>query len=187
MKYVFIDAEFTGEHSQTTLVSLGLVDISGRELYLTLNDFDSDQVTDWLEKNVLLDIEAETRVSSRKAYEIMSEWLEVLSDGSDVAVVSCGLGADWILMAELYKWSVPNAKYFHSLYHLPEFLNHGKHLDLRTLFSITGYDPNIDRIEFAGKTKLDGKRHNALFDAHIVRECFLRLLEHPEMHFLNDK
>tara|TARA_A100001011_G_C13721134_1_gene599667 strand:+ start:390 stop:572 length:183 start_codon:yes stop_codon:yes gene_type:complete len=48
MKYVFIDAEFTGEHAKTTLVSLGLVSFSGKELYLTLNDFDLDQVTDWL-------------------------------------------------------------------------------------------------------------------------------------------
>ena len=158
MKYVFIDAEFTGEHAKTTLVSLGLVSFSGKELYLTLNDFDVDQVTDWLKKNVLSEIDHQSRVSSREAYEIMSEWLEILSGGDQVSVVSYGLGADWILMAELYKWRVPEAKYFHSLHHLPKFLNHGKHLDLCSLFSVTGHDPDIDREEFVGQTKINGRK-----------------------------
>jgi DNA polymerase III epsilon subunit-like protein len=187
MKYVFIDAEFTGEHAKTTLVSLGLVSFSGKELYLTLNDFELDQVTDWLKKNVLSDIDPQSRISSREAYEIMSPWLEILSGGDQVSIVSAGLGADWILMKELYKWSVPEEKYFHGLHHLPKFLNHGNHLDLGSLFSVMGHDPDIDRVGFLGQTEINGKRHNALYDAHIVRECFIKLLDYPEMHFLHDK
>jgi DNA polymerase III epsilon subunit-like protein len=186
MKYVFIDAEFTGEHSKTTLVSLGLVDLDGNELYLTLNDYDLDQVTDWLKDNVLINIDKGLRISSKQAYEKMSNWLEKYSDGEDVSIVSAGLGADWILMAELYKWSVPGEKYFHGLYHLPKFLNHGKHLDLRSLFSVAGYNPDIDRVKFASKKEFTGDRHNAIYDARIVRDCFIKLLSSPELHFLNE-
>ena len=181
MKYVFIDAEYTGEHARTTLVSLGLVTIDGDELYFTLSDFDENQVTDWLRANVLADIDPMQSIASREAYERMAPWLASYSDGERVSVVSAGLGQDWMLMAELYKWGFPNARYFHSLYHLPDFLNHGGHLDLRTLFTITGNDPDIDRFQFAGRENLLGKRHNALHDAHLARECFLKLLDYPEL------
>ena len=87
-------------------------------------------------------------------------------------------------MAELYKWGYPDARYFHSLHHLPEFLNHGGHLDLRTLFTVTGHDPDIDRFAFAGRDSIPGKRHNALHDAHLARECFLKLRDLPELHRL---
>ena len=186
MKYVFIDAEFTGEHAKTTLVSLGLVDFDGNELYLTLNDYDLDQVTDWFRDNVLISINQSSRISSKEAYRKMSVWLEQCSNGEDVSMVSAGLSADWVLMAELYKWSVPGEKYFHGLHHLPKFLNHGKHLDLRSLFSVAGFNPDIDRSKFAGKKEFIGDRHNAIYDARIVRECFIKLLNSPELHFLND-
>jgi len=186
MKYVFIDAEFTGEHAKTTLVSLGLVDFDGNELYLTLDDYDLDQVTDWLHDNVLINIDQSLRISSKEAYEKVSDWLKKYSNGEDISIVSAGLGADWILMVELYKWSVPGEKYFHGLHHLPKFLNHGKHLDLRSLFSVTDLNPDIDRAKFAGKKEFTGDRHNAIYDARIVRECFIKLLNFPELHFLND-
>lgn len=184
MKYVFIDAEYTGEHARTTLVSLGITTLAGDDLYLTLNDYDQDQVTDWLRENVLADIDQKSTISSEQAYGAMAPWLHAYSDGEQVAVVSAGLGQDWMLMAELYKWGYPEARYFHSLYHLPDFLNHGAHLDLRTLFTISGYDPDIDRFKFADLENVSGKRHNALFDAHLARACFLKLLECPELHRL---
>ena len=168
MKYVFIDAEYTGEHALTTLVSLGIVTIGGEGLYLTLNDYEENQVTDWLRTNVLVDIDFSSAVSSKQAYETMAPWLEAYSAGEQVAVVSAGLGQDWMLMAELYKWGYPDAKYFHSLHHLPEFLNHGGHLDLRTLFTIAGYDPDIDRAEFGTVDNVPGKRHNALYVTKVI-------------------
>ena len=48
MKIVFLDLEFTGEHAYATPVSFGLVTLDNQELYVTLNDYSKDQVTDWL-------------------------------------------------------------------------------------------------------------------------------------------
>ena len=53
LKIVFADTEFTGEHSKTTLVSVGFVTLDNKKLYITLNDFNKGQVTPWLKKNVL--------------------------------------------------------------------------------------------------------------------------------------
>ncbi len=50
---IFYDAEFTGLHKDTTLISIALVDENGRSLYAEFNDYDSKQVDEWIEENVL--------------------------------------------------------------------------------------------------------------------------------------
>ena len=57
MKIVFADCEYTGEHSITTLVSLGLVTLDGNELYLTLNDYEDSQISHWVNENVISKID----------------------------------------------------------------------------------------------------------------------------------
>lgn len=175
MKLVFIDAEYTGEHAYTTLVSLGLVTLHGDELYVTLNDYDRDQVTDWLRENILADIDERESISSQKAYERVSAWLEGRADGAPIVLCSAGLGPDFLLLFELYHHACPELRYFHALHCLPPYLNHVWRLDLNTLFAVSGIDPNVDRDVFAGASG-SGRRHNALHDARVVRECFLRLL-----------
>ena len=81
MKIVFIDAEFTGEHALTTLVSLGLVNLEGDQLYVSLNDYSEDQVTEWLRENVLNQIDSTKSISSKEAFKLVSEWLENYSNG----------------------------------------------------------------------------------------------------------
>ena len=85
MKIVFIDAEFTGEHALTTLVSLGLVNLEGDQLYVSLNDYSEDQVTEWLRENVLNQIDSTKSISSKEAFKLVSEWLENYSNGEKIA------------------------------------------------------------------------------------------------------
>lgn len=174
MKIVFIDAEYTGEHARTTLVSLGLVTLEGESLYLRLNDYDRSQVTDWLRENVLDLIDERDAISSREAYEELAPWLESYSGGEPVALCSPGLGSDLLLLFELYHHACPELPYFHALHCLPAHLNHVWHLDLNTLLACGGVDPNADRDDFAG-IGVPGERHDALHDALVARECFLRL------------
>lgn len=181
MKIVFIDAEYTGEHAYTTLVSLGLVTLEGDPLYVTLNDYDRDQVTDWLRENVLTLFDESKSVSSLEAYKKISAWLEKYSDGEQVSLVSAGLGSDLLLLYELYRFVRPDLKYFHALHCLPAYLNHTNHFDLNTLFFAAGVDPNMSRDEFIGNT-IKGIRHDALHDAKVVRECFLKLMKSGELH-----
>lgn len=50
---IFYDAEFTGLHKDTTLISIALVDELGWGLYAEFNDYDPKQVDEWIEENVL--------------------------------------------------------------------------------------------------------------------------------------
>ncbi len=180
MKLVFCDAEFTGEHAHTTLVSLGLVDLEGNELYLTLDDYDESQVTPWLRENVLSMIDPSARISSRTAYERLARWLEEYSGGERIHLVSAGKGADLILLFELYEHAHPGLQRFHALHCLPSYLNHTQHFDLNTLFAVCGVDSDLPRESLLGRG-VSSARHDALYDARIVRECFLKLLDRPEM------
>ena len=74
MKIIFLDTEFTGEHSKTTLVSAGFVTLDNKKLYITLNDYNKDQVTPWLKKNVLSKIDKKFSISSREAYQKVSKF-----------------------------------------------------------------------------------------------------------------
>jgi len=178
MKLVCIDAEYTGEHAFTTLVSLGLVGLDGRELYLTLNDYDCDQVTKWLKDNVLTLIDESQSVSSKEAYQRLREWLEEYGAGERIHLVSAGKGPDIILLNQLYHHACPERKYFHNLYCLPDYLNHTEHFDLNTLFRVVGFDSGRGRESFLGR-EVSPDRHNALYDARIVRDCLLELLANP--------
>ena len=174
MKLVFLDTEFTGEHALTTLVSIGLVTLEGEELYITLNDYSEDQVSNWLRKNVLNMIDETKSITSIEAFKLIAKWLESYSGGDKINLVSAGKGLDLTLLFELFKYSNKNLKYFHALHCLPNYLNHSSHIDLNTLFLISGIEPDIDR-DFFARGSSSNRRHNALHDAIIVRECFLKL------------
>ena len=174
MKIVFIDAEFTGEHALTTLVSIGLVTFEGDQLYISVNDYSEDQVTEWLKDNVLNQIDSTKSISSEQAFKLVSRWLGDYSNGEKIHLVSAGKGADLILLFELWKFSEFGSKYFHSLHCLPNYLNHCEHFDLNTLFMVAGIKPDIDREYFARKST-STNRHNAIYDAILVRECFIKL------------
>lgn len=175
MKVVFLDAEFTGEHVRTTLVSLGLVGLAGERLSVTFNDYDREQVTPWLRENVLAYIDQSKSVSSEEGYRIVSSWLAEHSGGEAVSLVSAGKLSDILLLFELWHHVCPELPYFHALHCLPEYLNHAAHFDLPTILFLAGFDPNVDRDEFAGGG-VAGERHEALHDALVVRECFLRCM-----------
>ena len=65
MKTIFVDTEFTGEHSKTTLVSAGFVTLDNKKLYITLNDYKKDQVTPWLKHNVLSKIDQKKSINKK--------------------------------------------------------------------------------------------------------------------------
>ena len=183
-KIVFLDTEFTGEHAKATLVSLGLVTITGEELYVTLNDYDRRQVTDWLSENVLSYIDASKSVTSHRAYMEVDKFLREYSDGSPVYIISCGLLQDYILLLELYRFSCPEREFFHALHCLPDYLNHHAGIDLNTILRLVGIDPSLDKLEFLGENSTKLKRHIALDDAKIVRKIFLKIQEHSAVQNL---
>jgi hypothetical protein len=172
-KFAFIDTEFTGEHAHATLVSLAVVGMGGEQLVVNFNDYDRDQVTPWLRQNVLAHIDPNTGVSRAEGFPLVRKWFDSYSAGERVHLVSCGKLLDLLLVWELWHFARPDEKYFHHLHGLPEYFNHAAHFDLPTIFFLAGLDPNMNRTEFVGE-KVVGRRHDALYDAQVVKECFLR-------------
>jgi hypothetical protein len=174
-KFAFIDAEFTGEHQKTTLVSLAVVGDCDEQIYLTFNGYECDQVTPWLEKNVLRLIDTSKSVSYADGYKKLSSWFDEYSAGDLISLVSVGKTLDLVLLFELWHHGNPDRKYFHNLHCLPEYLNHSAHFDLPTIFWLAGLSPDLNREELAGQ--VTGHRHEALHDALVVRECFRRCID----------
>ncbi len=174
-KFAFCDAEFTGEHQYTSLVSIAIVGIEDEQIYLTFNGYQPEQVTPWLKKNVLAHIDSDSSISYSEGYRQLSSWFDSYSQGDQISLVSVGKTLDMILLFQLWHQAYPQRKYFHNLYCLPPYLNHSAHFDLPTIFWLAGISPDLDREKYIGNT-IHGIRHDALYDALVVRECFKRLV-----------
>jgi DNA polymerase III epsilon subunit-like protein len=180
MKLVFLDTEFTGEHAYTTLVSIGLVNLENQSIYYTLNDYDKTQVSHWLKDNVLSQIDETLSISGKEAIENIDLWLRNYSQGEKIILVSFGKTSDMILLFQLWVHIKKDNNPFHFLYHLPNFLNHSDHIDFCTLLSVSNVPiSGFNKEEYAKSTEF-GKKHNALYDAKILRSCFIRLLLESE-------
>lgn len=187
---IFLDTEFTGLYQDTELISIGLVSECGREFYVELSDFDIRKCDGWIIKNVLANLlyiedeehthkvveylastrgvipsnesgpifKAKTSVSDLR--ETLTLWLSAFEA---VEVWSDCLAYDWVLFCTIFGGAshIPD-----NVYYIP--------FDLATMFKIKGVDPDISREEYCG---LAGTRekHNAFFDAGVIKECWDRV------------
>lgn len=159
---VFMDCEFTGLHQGTTLISIGMIAEDGRELYCELNDYDKTQIDDWLKDNVIANLHNTNPINTeqlRKAIEGFIEPYDTVEIWSDC------LSYDWVLFNQIWghAFNIPKA-----IYYIP--------FDLCTLFKVKGIDPDVSREEYAGMTK-GSQKHNALWDAKVIRECYLKAIQ----------
>ena len=101
------------------------------------------------------------------------------SDGRKLYIVTAGLSLDLILLYDLYGAKLGKEIGMCRFQDLPDYLQHHHGIDLNTLFRCAGHDPSIIRSEFVGE---DGtNRHNALADVRVVRKCFFKLLQSPNV------
>jgi len=188
MTKVFFDTEFTGLHQNTTLISIGLISDCGKTFYAELNDFDKTQINEWLQENVINNLrfkepkqgEDEYYVATRSienkvpndlyksfslelresksvvAFQLM-QWLEQFEQ---VEMWSDCLSYDWVLFNQLFghAFNIPK-----NVYYIP--------FDICTLFKVKGIDPDISREEFSNM-KENAQKHNALWDAKVIKRCF---------------
>lgn len=173
---VFFDSEFTGLHQHTTLISIGMVAESGECIYCEFTDYDESQVDDWLRENVMVHLwwQPDSHVLEQEdagevAYVygtsghvafVLQRWLE---QWDHVEMWSDCLAYDWVLFCELFggAMGIPG-----NVYYIP--------FDLASLFKLKGIDPDVSREGFAGRT--GGSKHNALWDAQVIKACYERLM-----------
>lgn len=182
---IFLDTEFTGLHQNTTLISLGLVSECGKTFYAEFTDYDKSQINDWLRDNVI----ANLKFSERLKDGVVGRWLiddnhvcgfstdgygnkesvksnleEWLSQFEQVEIWGDCLSYDWVLFNDIFGHAFNLPK---NIYYIP--------FDISTMFKLKGIDPDISREAFIDNS-VRGNKHNALYDALVIKACYEKLL-----------
>ncbi len=175
---IFMDCEFTGLHQNTTLISIGIISECGKQFYAEFNDYDKSQIDNWIQENVInhliypsngIGIMNENDDLScigirGSKYYIKSELKMWLTKFKYIEIWSDTLAYDWVLFNQLFghAFNTPN-----NVYYIP--------FDIATLFKIKGIDPDVNREEYVKMNK-KSQKHNALWDAKVIRECYLKAI-----------
>ena len=165
---LYFDAEFTGLHKDTTLISIGIVSASGESFYAELNDFADYQITPWIEEKgenkelaELLDKENTVFVVGSK-YEVRESLLEWLKHfESDIQFVSDVSHYDFVLLVDLLASSALE---------LPNCISascHDINQDIARVLRISekeAFDLSREQLlTKLGKSLPKGVKHNALY------------------------
>lgn len=177
---VFFDCEFTGLHKNTTLISIGLISECGKTFYAELTDYNKSQIDEWLETNVISNLTLTKPTGTelfRVGYQsgkdnptfcgglsdLKNELLIWFKQFKEVEIWSDCLSYDWVLFNEIFghAFNIPK-----NVYYIP--------FDICTLFYAKGIDADISREAFAEMSE-GSQKHNALWDAKVIRQCFVKL------------
>lgn len=199
MSCIFFDMEFNGLQQNTEPISLAMV--SGTDEYFYA-EFENPEMemADWIKENVLphtlflknpdrLFIGGITKYAPNMFYgykkDIGLKARKWLSQFDEVELWGDACSYDFVLLVDIlaeYENGYP--KLPDNVFYLP--------FDITTFFKVLNIDPDINREEFVKKDfvgsiescmerlgtpkEVIGKKHNALWDAFIVRECYNRLM-----------
>ena len=178
---IFFDTEFTGLHQDTTLISIGLISEDGKTFYAELNDYDKSQIDNWLQENVIDNllfnhhevllqkspIVGNSTYTIKSNSEAVASTLEIwLSQWNEVEIWSDCLSYDWVLFNQLFghAFNIPS-----NVYYIP--------FDICTLFKLKNIDPDINREEFAALEAGKDRKHNALWDAQVIKSCYEKAMK----------
>lgn len=191
---LFLDTEFTGLHQNTSLLSIALVDEEGRTFYAEISDYDFTQMDEWLLNNVMNNMIfsvnhfsaerfTDNRNMTRSMYssysvqmrgpfkEVSDKLTQWLKQYDNIEIWSDCLAYDWVLFNSLFgtALNIPS-----NVYYIP--------FDICTVFKMKDIDPDISRERFI-EDRIDNidlphfMKHNALWDAYVIKECYLKLTE----------
>lgn len=161
---LFLDMEFTDLTQDAKPLSLALISEHGDEFYIELR-YNPDDCSQWVKENVLPKMLGTNLLSPRQAQHEINEFLKKFEL---VEVWGDCLQYDWVIFREIFLGQLPE-----KISYLP--------FDICTWFRIYGIDPDISREEFSrinNVMPLDvamKSKHDALYDAHIIKLCFERL------------
>lgn len=203
---IYYDAEFTGLHRNSTLISIGMyAELTGNHFYAEFTDYDESQISDWIRENVIANLILTDKgdeyveripdpnhvtgaIMCRGTRDFVAgrllEWLKAQSDHNDGKKIwfctDC-YAYDWVLLNDLICADGDALK-------IPGFINYIP-IDLSTMLYVEGFDPDISREEFAGEEWLkkisatppfstmgEHCKHNSLWDAVVAYLCFYNIV-----------
>ncbi len=177
---VYYDAEFTGLHRDTSLISIGLVSDSGHYFYAEFNDYQRDQVDEWLSQHVIDNLvfndkrkicieypdpiddykgfDCKMKDSKSEIKENLLQWLKAESDhagGVKVQFYTDCYAYDWVLLNDLICNDGKALNLPDYLYYIP--------VDLSTALQINAEDPDVNREMFLGSRECNILANNFPF------------------------
>ncbi len=181
---IYYDAEFTGLHRDTTLISVGLATEYGAHFYGEFTDYDKSQLEPWLEEHVIANLLLKDKpgdfvLATEASYHGPNgqSFQEVLCKGPRSAVG--GLLKLWLEEQSKVNWNA-KLQFYTDCYaydwvllndlicvdgkaiNLPEYISYIP-VDLCTLLQAEGHDPDVSREEFAAGPRLDAVAQKDVF------------------------
>lgn len=151
---IFVDTEFSGlEFYLGDLLSIGMVKLDGSELYLEL-EFHGP-VNDWVRDNVLPLLKG-PKVSREEAGQRIKDFV---GESKPYMVTDVG-GYD--------------ALYLYKLLGIEKQPFHWQPIDFASMLFAHGINPDQELADYFGVDKSKFQSHNALDDARLLREVYLR-------------
>lgn len=162
---IFFDTEFSSmDPYKGEILSIGMITFDGRELYLELEY--EGEVDPWVEENIIPTLKSE-KVSRQKAVEIMKKFVGKEKPYIVIYVVPY----DAVYMYKLFGNMKTNPFYW-----IP--------LDFASILFSLGINPEAyfprDKENFFRELGIDASKyreHNALDDARLLREVYLKMVE----------
>lgn len=103
MRRFFYDCEFIEDGRTIELVSIGMVDETGREFYAISTEFDPSRAIDWVRRNVLDKLPSPSDRAYRSLEQIRTDLLAFLSEpGESVELWAWMAGYDHVALAQLW-------------------------------------------------------------------------------------
>ncbi len=157
---LFFDTEFTELRADAQLLSIGMVDETGKMFYSEIENPKLLRTSPWIAENVISHF---TKERTFPNYPMLRKQLEeFLGRYEQVELWSDCLAYDFVLFNQLWGGAMQVPK---NIYYIP--------FDICTVFKLRGVDPDINREEFSGLT---GVKHNALHDALVIKSCYEKLM-----------
>lgn len=186
---LFLDTEFTGLFQDTVLISIGIVSEDGDEFYAENVGANIIDVSDWILDNVWPHTlylrrmnmlpEYVDKMSGEYKLDVKKPVVSFMGDMDairyrlrcwldrwrEIEIWSDCLAYDWVLFCEIFggAMSIPG-----QINYIP--------FDICTVMKMVGVNPDVSREKFAGIGNKNGK-HNALFDARVIKACYEKLIE----------
>lgn len=193
---LFFDAEFTGLHKNTTLISLGIVSEDGKKFYAEFTDYDEGQCDDWIKENVIKNLGAEN-IEFDSAYTLCDassfgnkRWLKY-NDSMEVTI-----GEKFYIIPFLKTWLkqfdsiqfVSDVCHYDFVLLIDLLTNGGTAIELPNNISAACHDINQDIAAWYDISDIDafdknreeildevtgyyvtGQKHNSLYDAEVIK------------------
>lgn len=182
---IFFDTEFTGLHRNTSLISIGLIAEDGRAFYAEFIDYNRDDVNDWIKENVIdkllysndyrvpkarydfINDVASVRGATFHIKRLLRKWL---MEFDEIEWVSDVCHYDFVLLIDLVFGHALNMPYGKI-----NAACHDINQDIAKYFRISeieAFDINREEILEKFGIKIEGSKHNALYDAKVIKAIY---------------